>query len=125
MWLDPCGNVTPALTFRIGRQTRVSLGGFLLLVLTAARMAVANVLMKNGIAHAGGFAPTVCRRMESLQGVAVLQLQADVNERDRQLDTVPVQGFLNRPPPSTLFDRRNTRAAESYSSLVSPAPKPL
>jgi len=33
--------------------------GFLLLVLTAACMAVANVLMKNGIAHAGGFAPSV------------------------------------------------------------------
>jgi multidrug transporter EmrE-like cation transporter len=35
--------------------TRVTLAGFLLLLLTAACMAVANVLMKNGIAQAGGF----------------------------------------------------------------------
>ena len=37
----------------------MSLVGFLLLVLTAACMAVANVLMKNGIAQAGGFAPSL------------------------------------------------------------------
>jgi len=37
----------------------VTVAGFLLLLLTAACMAVANVLMKNGIAHAGGFAPSV------------------------------------------------------------------
>jgi len=37
----------------------VNLGGFLLLLVTAACMAVANVLMKNGIAQAGGFAPSV------------------------------------------------------------------
>lgn len=33
--------------------------GFLLLVLTAICMAVANVLMKNGIMHAGGFVPSL------------------------------------------------------------------
>ena len=33
-------------------------GGFLLLLLTALCMAVANLLMKNGIATAGGFAPS-------------------------------------------------------------------
>ena len=37
----------------------MNLGGFLLLLVTAACMAVANVLMKNGIAQAGGFAPSV------------------------------------------------------------------
>ena len=37
----------------------MTLGGFLLLLVTAACMAVANVLMKNGIAQAGGFAPSV------------------------------------------------------------------
>ena len=36
----------------------MTLAGFLLLVLTATCMAVANVLMKNGIAQAGGFAPS-------------------------------------------------------------------
>jgi hypothetical protein len=38
--------------------TRVTLAGFLLLLLTATCMALANVLMKNGIAQAGGFAPS-------------------------------------------------------------------
>jgi multidrug transporter EmrE-like cation transporter len=38
---------------------RVTLAGFVLLLLTAACMAVANVLMKNGIAQAGGFTPSV------------------------------------------------------------------
>lgn len=33
----------------------MTLAGFLLLLLTAACMAVANVLMKNGISQAGGF----------------------------------------------------------------------
>jgi multidrug transporter EmrE-like cation transporter len=37
----------------------VTLAGFFLLLVTAACMAVANVLMKNGIAHAGGFTPSV------------------------------------------------------------------
>ena len=37
----------------------MTLAGFLLLLLTAACMAVANVLMKNGIAQAGGFSPSV------------------------------------------------------------------
>ncbi len=37
----------------------MTLTGFLLLLLTAVCMAVANVLMKNGIAHAGGFSPSV------------------------------------------------------------------
>jgi drug/metabolite transporter (DMT)-like permease len=37
----------------------VTLAGFLLLLLTAACMAVANVLMKNGIAEAGGFSPSL------------------------------------------------------------------
>jgi multidrug transporter EmrE-like cation transporter len=37
----------------------VNLAGFLLLLLTAACMAVANVLMKTGIAEAGGFAPKI------------------------------------------------------------------
>ena len=36
----------------------MTLAGFLLLLLTAACMAVANVLMKNGIGQAGGFAPS-------------------------------------------------------------------
>lgn len=36
----------------------MTLAGFLLLLLTAACMALANVLMKNGIAHAGGFTPS-------------------------------------------------------------------
>jgi len=35
----------------------VTLAGFLLLLVTAACMAVANLLMKNGIARAGGFVP--------------------------------------------------------------------
>ena len=37
----------------------MTLAGFLLLLLTAICMAVANVLMKTGIAHAGGFAPSI------------------------------------------------------------------
>ncbi|HST11611.1 MAG TPA: hypothetical protein VLL05_14645 [Terriglobales bacterium] len=37
----------------------MTLAGFLLLLLTATCMAVANVLMKNGIAQAGGFSPSV------------------------------------------------------------------
>jgi drug/metabolite transporter (DMT)-like permease len=37
----------------------VTLVGFLLLLLTATCMALANVLMKSGIAHAGGFSPSV------------------------------------------------------------------
>jgi multidrug transporter EmrE-like cation transporter len=37
----------------------VTPAGFLLLVLTAACMALANLLMKNGIAHAGGFSPSI------------------------------------------------------------------
>src|ERR1700745_2801612 len=36
---------------------RVTLAGFLLLLVTATCMAVANLLMKNGIARAGGFVP--------------------------------------------------------------------
>jgi multidrug transporter EmrE-like cation transporter len=36
----------------------VTAGGFLLLLLTAFCMAVANLLMKNGISAAGGFAPS-------------------------------------------------------------------
>jgi multidrug transporter EmrE-like cation transporter len=36
----------------------VTLAGFLLLLFTAASMAVANVLMKNGISQAGGFTPS-------------------------------------------------------------------
>ena len=37
----------------------MTLAGFLLLLLTAACMAVANVLMTNGIAQAGGFTPSI------------------------------------------------------------------
>ena len=37
----------------------MTLAAFVLLLLTAACMAVANVLMKNGIAQAGGFTPSV------------------------------------------------------------------
>jgi multidrug transporter EmrE-like cation transporter len=37
----------------------VTLGGFLLLLLTAACMAVANVLLKTGVAQVGGFQPSV------------------------------------------------------------------
>jgi multidrug transporter EmrE-like cation transporter len=45
----------------------VTVAGFLLLVLTAACMAVANVLMKNGIARAGGFAPSFSAVLGLLQ----------------------------------------------------------
>jgi len=37
----------------------LNLWGFLLLLLTAACMALANVLMKNGIEQAGGFVPSI------------------------------------------------------------------
>ncbi len=37
----------------------MTVGGFLLLLLTALCMAVANLLMKNGITAAGGFAPSL------------------------------------------------------------------
>ncbi len=37
----------------------MTLTGFLLLLLTAICMAVANVLMKDGIAQAGGFSPSI------------------------------------------------------------------
>ena len=69
MLLAACDNVTlhPDTVLRrtfhvhllVPETTRVNLGGFLLLLVTAACMAVANVLMKNGIAQAGGFAPSV------------------------------------------------------------------
>ncbi len=45
----------------------MTLAGFLLLLLTAACMAVANVLMKNGIAHAGGFAPSIAALLSLLR----------------------------------------------------------
>ena len=47
--------------------TGVTLAGFLLLLLTAACMAVANVLMKTGIAQAGGFAPRISAVLALLQ----------------------------------------------------------
>ena len=37
----------------------MTLAGFLLVLLTAACMAVANVLMTNGITQAGGFSPSI------------------------------------------------------------------
>lgn len=45
----------------------VTLAGFLLLLLTAACMAVANVLMKTGIAQAGGFSPRISALLALLQ----------------------------------------------------------
>ena len=42
-------------------------GGFLLLLLTALCMAVANVLMKNGIAAAGGFLPSLAALLRLLR----------------------------------------------------------
>jgi drug/metabolite transporter (DMT)-like permease len=44
----------------------VTLAGFLLLLSTAACMALANVLMKNGIAHAGGFVPSLSSMLSLL-----------------------------------------------------------
>jgi len=45
----------------------VNLAGFLLLLLTAVCMAVANVLMKTGIAQAGGFAPNISAALSLLR----------------------------------------------------------
>jgi drug/metabolite transporter (DMT)-like permease len=47
--------------------TGVNLAGFLLLLLTAVCMAVANVLMKTGIAQAGGFAPKISAALSLLR----------------------------------------------------------
>jgi drug/metabolite transporter (DMT)-like permease len=44
----------------ISKETKgVTLGGFTLLLVTAVCMAGANVLLKNGIAQAGGFEPSL------------------------------------------------------------------
>ena len=45
----------------------MTLAGFFLLSLTAACMAAANVLMKTGIARAGGFAPKISALFSLLQ----------------------------------------------------------
>jgi drug/metabolite transporter (DMT)-like permease len=72
----PCDNVTlhqQALRriqhghLSVLETTRVTLTGFLLLLLTAVCMAVANVLMKNGIAQAGGFTPSVAALLSLLR----------------------------------------------------------
>lgn len=46
--------------------------GFLLLLLTALFMAVANLLIKNGIAQAGGFAPSLSALVRLLRQPALL-----------------------------------------------------
>jgi len=60
----------------------VTLGGFTLLLVTALCMAVANLLMKTGIAAAGGFNPSVsaliglCRQPAFVFGFALSGIAA-------------------------------------------------
>jgi small multidrug resistance pump len=49
----------------------LSLVGFLLLLLTAVFGAVANLLIKNGIAHAGGFTPSLSGLLQLLRQPAL------------------------------------------------------
>ncbi len=50
----------------------MTVAGFLLLVVTAFCMAAANVLMKNGIAQAGGFTPSVAAVLSLLRQPAFI-----------------------------------------------------
>jgi drug/metabolite transporter (DMT)-like permease len=50
----------------------LSLAGFLLLLLTAVFMAVANLLIKNGIAQAGGFTPSLAALLQLLRQPALV-----------------------------------------------------
>lgn len=60
----------------------MTLAGFTLLVITALCMAVANLLMKNGIMAAGGFSPSVsalirlCRQPAVVFGFALTGIAA-------------------------------------------------
>ena len=60
----------------------MTLGGFTLLLITALCMAVANLLMKTGIAAAGGFSPSVsalvrlCRQPAFIFGFALSGIAA-------------------------------------------------
>jgi drug/metabolite transporter (DMT)-like permease len=51
---------------------RVTLAGFVLLLITAACMSVANLLIKHGIEQAGGFAPSVAALFQVLRQPAAL-----------------------------------------------------
>jgi drug/metabolite transporter (DMT)-like permease len=50
----------------------LSLTGFLLLLLTAVFMAVANLWIKNGIAQAGGFTPSLSSLLQLLRQPALV-----------------------------------------------------
>ncbi len=50
----------------------MSLTGFLLLLLTAVVMAVANLWIKNGIAQAGGFTPSLSALLQLLRQPALV-----------------------------------------------------
>lgn len=54
------------VSFCLG-ETNLSLTGFVLLLLTAVFMAVANLLIKNGIAQAGGFTPSLSSLLQLLR----------------------------------------------------------
>jgi drug/metabolite transporter (DMT)-like permease len=59
----------PVLTWR---KTNLSLTGFVLLLLTAMFGAVANLLIKKGIAQAGGFTPSLSSLLELLRQPALV-----------------------------------------------------
>ena len=50
----------------------MSLAAFVLLLLTAVFMAVANLLIKNGIAQAGGFTPSLSALLQLLRQPALV-----------------------------------------------------
>ncbi len=50
----------------------MSLAGFVLLLLTAVFMGVANLLIKNGIAQAGGFTPSLWALLQLLRQPALI-----------------------------------------------------
>jgi drug/metabolite transporter (DMT)-like permease len=54
------------VSFYLG-ETNLSLVGFLLLLLTAVFGAVANLLIKDGIAQAGGFTPSLSALLQLLR----------------------------------------------------------
>jgi multidrug transporter EmrE-like cation transporter len=54
------------------RKTNLSLTGFVLLLLTATFGAVANLLIKNGIAQAGGFTRSLSSLLQSLRQPALV-----------------------------------------------------
>jgi multidrug transporter EmrE-like cation transporter len=53
-------------------RIRVTLAGFVLLLITAVCVAVANLLIKHGIEQAGGFAPSVSALFQVLRQPAAL-----------------------------------------------------